>query len=63
MLLKVLVRLWQIKSSELIHEGYIYILTGRLQTDPLERRFSQYSHMLGVDFWLVLMKYFVLSLF
>ena len=34
-------------SSELIHEGYIYILTGRLQTDPLERRLSQYRQMSG----------------
>ena len=34
-------------SSDLLNEGYKYILTGRLQTDPLERRFSQYRQMSG----------------
>ena len=29
-------------GSDLLNEGYKYILTGRLQTDLLERRFSQY---------------------
>ena len=37
-------------SSELIQEGYIYVLTGRFQTDPLERRFSQYRQMSGGRF-------------
>ena len=27
-------------STDLLNEGYKYVLTGRLQTDPLERRFS-----------------------
>ena len=29
------------------NEGYKYILTGRLQSDPLERRFSLYWQMSG----------------
>ena len=37
-------------SSDLLNEGYKYILTGRLQTDPLERRFSQYRQMSGGRF-------------
>ena len=37
-------------SSELLREGYEYFLTGRLQTDPLERRFSQYRQMSGGRF-------------
>ena len=32
------------------NEGYKYVLTGRLQTDPLERRFSQYRQMSGGRF-------------
>ena len=34
-------------TADLLNEGYKYILTGRLQTDPLERRFSQYRHRSG----------------
>ena len=37
-------------STDLLNEGYTYVFTGRLQTDPLERRFSQYRQMSGVDF-------------
>ena len=37
-------------SSELMCEGYEYVLTGRLQADPLERRFSQYRQMSGGRF-------------
>ena len=32
-------------SLELLNEGYEYVLTGRLQSDPLERRFSQYRQL------------------
>ena len=34
-------------SFHLLNEGYKYVPTGRLQTDPLERRFSQYMQMSG----------------
>ena len=37
-------------SNDLIRNGFHYILTGRLQTDPLERRFSQYRQMSGGRF-------------
>ena len=37
-------------SADLLNEGYKYILTGRLQIDPLERRFSQYRQMSGGRF-------------
>ena len=37
-------------SCDLIQEGYIYVLTGRFQTDPLEKRFSQYRQMSGGRF-------------
>ena len=40
-------------SSDLLSAGYQYILTGRLQTDPLERKFSHYRQMSGGGFWLV----------
>ena len=36
--------------SDLLSDGYYYILTGRLQNDPLERRFSQYRQMSGGRF-------------
>ena len=32
-------------SRDLLNVGHTYDLTGRLQTDPLERRFSQYRKM------------------
>ena len=35
---------------ELIRDGFHYVLTRRLQTDPLERRFSQYREMSGGRF-------------
>ena len=37
-------------SSHLLSTGCQYILTGRLQTDPLERRFSHYRQMSGGRF-------------
>ena len=37
-------------STDLLNEGYDYVLTGRLQSDPLERRFSQYLQMSGGRF-------------
>ena len=37
-------------TSDLFNERYQYVLTGRLQTDPLERRFSQYRQMSGGRF-------------
>ena len=33
-----------------MNEGYNFVHTGRLQTDPLERRFSQYRQMSGGRF-------------
>ena len=36
--------------SDLLESGYQFILTGRLQTDPLERRFSLYRRMSGGRF-------------
>ena len=35
-------------TCDLIEEGLKFLLTGRLQTDPLEGRFSQYRGMSGV---------------
>ena len=37
-------------TSDSFNERYQYVLTGRLQTDPLERRFSQYRQMSGGRF-------------
>ena len=36
--------------DELLNYGYEYILTARLQSDPIERRFSQYRQMSGGRF-------------
>lgn len=36
--------------DELLGDGYQYVLTGRLQSDPIERRFSQYRQMSGGRF-------------
>ena len=33
--------------SDLLESGYQFVLTGRLQTDPLETRFSLYLRMSG----------------
>ena len=35
---------------DLLSEGYEYVMVGRLQSDPLERRFSQYRQMSGGRF-------------
>ena len=37
-------------SSDLLSEGYKFVLTGRMQTDCLERRFSNYRQMSGGRF-------------
>lgn len=36
--------------EDLLREGYKYVLTSRLQSDPLERRFGQYRQMSGGRF-------------
>ena len=36
--------------EELLHEGYDFVLTQRLQSDKLESRFSQYRQMSGGKF-------------
>ena len=36
--------------EDLLSEGYTYVLTSRFQSDPLERRFSQYRQMSGGRF-------------
>ena len=36
--------------AELLEEGYSFVLTRRLQSDPIERRFSQYRQMSGGRF-------------
>ena len=42
--------------DELIDEGYLYVLTSRLQSDPIERRFSQYRQMSGGRFLVSLLE-------
>ena len=37
-------------TEDLLSEGYEYVLTSRFQSDPLERRFSQYRQMSGGRF-------------
>lgn len=37
-------------TEDLLSEGYMYVMTGRFQTDPLERRFSRYRQMSGGRF-------------
>ena len=36
--------------KELLSEGYDFLMTSRLQSDPIERRFSQYRQMSGGRF-------------
>ena len=36
--------------DELLEEEYLFVLMGRLQSDPIERRFSQYRQMSGGRF-------------
>ena len=43
-------------SSDLLSEGFQFVLTGRMQTDAMERRFSQYRQMSGVCFLFSLSK-------
>ena len=38
------------KIKELLSEGYDFVMTSRLQSDPIERRFSQYRQMNGGRF-------------
>ena len=50
---KALVRTLRAQSGlikELLSEGYKFVLTSRLQSDPVERRFSQYRQMSGGRF-------------
>ena len=37
-------------AGDLLSEGYEYVMVGRLQSDPLKRRFSQYRQMSGGRF-------------
>ena len=37
-------------NKDLLSEGYMFVLTQRLQNDPIERRFSQYRQMSGERF-------------
>ena len=39
---------------ELLEEGYEYVMTRRLQSDPIENRFSQYRQMSGGSFLVTL---------
>ena len=43
-------RLQAMLIDELLNDGYDYILTARLQSDLIERRFSQYRQMSGGRF-------------
>ena len=36
--------------KELLSDGYLFVMTGRFQSDPIERRFSQYRQMSGGRF-------------
>ena len=36
--------------DELVNEGYSFVMTSRLQSDPIEKRFSQYRQMSGGRF-------------
>ena len=36
--------------DELLNDGHDFVLTSRLQSDPIERRFSQYCQMSGEKF-------------
>ena len=36
--------------DELLSDGYSYFMTGRLQSDPIERRFSQHRQVSGGRF-------------
>ena len=33
--------------AELLLDGYLFVMTGRLQSESIERRFSQYRQMSG----------------
>ena len=37
-------------TEDLLNEGYDYVLMSRLQSDPIERRFSAYREMSGGRF-------------
>ena len=36
--------------NHLLEEGYLYVRVGRMQSDPTERKFSQYRQMNGGHF-------------
>ena len=42
--------------KELLSEGYDFVMTSRLQSDPIERRFSQYRQMSGWRFLVSLLE-------
>ena len=42
--------------EDLLNEGYKYVLTSRLQSDPLERHFSKYCQMSGGRFLVALLE-------
>lgn len=46
----VILRAQAMLMQELLEEGYEYVFTHRLQSDPLENRFSQYQQMSGGRF-------------
>ena len=37
-------------TEDLLNEGYDFVMMSRFQSDPIERRFSSYRRMSGVDF-------------
>ena len=39
-------------SLDLLTEGYDYVFTGRLQSNPLERRFSHYRQLSATEWTL-----------
>ena len=43
-------------KKDLLSEGYMFVLTQRLQSDPIERLFSQYRQMPGGRFLVSLLE-------
>ena len=37
--------------KDLLEENYVFVLTARMQSDPIERRFSQYRQINGGHFF------------
>ena len=42
--------------DELLGEGYSYVIPLQFQSDPIEKRFSQYRQMSGGGFWSALLR-------